>query len=297
MSDRRNTTPPNTIPESALIPDGDSEQEIEYEDMPVDELIRLARAVTQRLNDEDRKRLAQEVKVSEQHHSIQTKAPITLQQFFTGEIDLDTELAQRFSGAPLLSAASFYPKDGESAASRRHTAFLTTQDNAAMVTIELPLKSAEIEATFTLNSMLSFRFNLGALDRSDQQRWLSLMRRSDGGIAFLWSKDRWEKDYMIFVVRQHFTRLYAFSPNKFEAAARITPDLVEDLLKWLEHIWLGDTISAPVRKIPPPQAFSPPPAPPPVLPRPTLVDSSPIESQSDVSEDSKDDESGSAFEW
>lgn len=292
MSDRQNTPPPNTIPESTLLPDSDSEQEIEYEDMPVDELIRLARAVTQRLNDEDRKRMAREVKASEQQHTIQTKAPITLQQFFTGEIDLDTELAQRFSAAPLLSSASFYPKDGETSSSRRHTAFLTTQDNAAMVTIELPLKSAEIEATFTLNSMLSFRFNLGALDRSDQQRWLSLMRRSDGGIAFLWSKDRWEKDYMIFVVRKHFTRLYAFSPNRFEAGARLTPDLIEDLLQWLESIWFGDNIPEAIQHQPPPQPTPPPP--PSYQPPPTEFDSGPIESQDEPSED---DESGSPFEW
>ncbi len=294
MSDRHNSTPPNTLPESALLPESGSEQEIEYEDMPVDELIRLARAVTQRLNDEDRKRLAQEVKVSEQQHTIQTKAPITLQQFFTGEIDLDTELAQRFSGAPLLSTISFYPKDGEASSSRRHTAFLTTQDNAATVTVEIPLKSAEIEATFTLSNMLSFRFNLGALDRGDQQRWLSLMRRSDGGIAFLWSKDRWEKDYMIFVVRKYFTRVYAFSPNRFEAAARLTPELIEKLLKWFEKIWLGDSLPEPVQAEPPLQAFSPPPT---YEPPPSQLDSSQVEAEKVEDDQPEDMETGSSFEW
>lgn len=43
---------------------------------------------------------------------------------------------------------------------------------------------------------------------------------------------------MVFVVREHFARVYAFSPDRHEAAARITLDVVEELLKWLDNYWM-----------------------------------------------------------
>ena len=43
----------------------------------------------------------------------------------------------------------------------------------------------------------------------------------DNGIAFLWTRERWERDYLIFVVRDRFARLYAFGPGRFDAACRL----------------------------------------------------------------------------
>ncbi len=93
-----------------------------------------------------------------------------------------------------------------------------------------------VEVTFALLSALGLRFNLCPLIASDRRRWLDLMRR-ENGIAFLWTRERWEQAYLIFVVREHFARLYAFSPHGFEAAARLTPDMVTALIDWLESSW------------------------------------------------------------
>lgn len=218
----------------------------EYDEIPVDELVRLTRELTERITNADRQRLAEELKSAGDHKSIQTNAPITLQQFFTGEIDLDTELATRFSSSPLISSMSVQPKN-IGVLTRRASAILTSQDGEAMLTFDLRLQSGYLEVIFTASSMLSFRFDLGQIQQADRQRWLDLMHRKTGGIAFLWSRQRWENDYMIWVVREYFVRLYAFSPKRFEAGVRMTPDVIQKLLTWLEEHWVK------------PQAAPPPP--------------------------------------
>lgn len=211
----------------------------DYEDIPVEELVRLTRELTQRITNADRQRLAEELQSTGHQVSIQTNGPLTLQQFFTGEIDLDTELAQRFANAPLMSSAGMNPRKPTSM-TRRVSAVLTSQDAGSMFTLDVDRHTGQLESSFTIASMLSFRFDLGLIPKQERHRWVELMQRSSG-IAFLWTKDRWEKDYMIWVVREYFTRVYAFSPGKFEAAVRMTPDTLQDLLGWCKTYWLENT--------------------------------------------------------
>lgn len=208
----------------------------DYDEIPVEELIRLTRELTQRITNADRQRLAMELKETGHQRTIQTRGPITLQQFFTGEIDLDTELAMRFDHAPLLTGISFHPKKTD-IHTRRVSAILKSQDGSATATFDLHLQTGLLETIFTLNHMLSLRFKVGTIHKAERRRWMELMRRKSG-IAFLWTKKRWENDYMVFVVREHFARVYAFSPDRHEAAARITLDVVEELLKWLDNYWM-----------------------------------------------------------
>ena len=77
-------------------PASEAEQQI-----PVEDLIRMTREFTRRITDEDRQRLGLDLRESGHSRSLQISAPVTLQQFFTGKIDLDTDLARRFLNAPL----------------------------------------------------------------------------------------------------------------------------------------------------------------------------------------------------
>lgn len=232
---KRTQHPPTTSTDKPhkVISPGPSTDEI-----PVDELVRITRELTERITNLDRQRLALQLKQSKR--SIKTNAPVTLQQFFTGEIDLDSELSKRFVNAPLLSQVNLYPKRPTPLLqSRRAVALLSTQDNAAQMTFDVDVKNGSLEVTFTLSSMLAFRFDIGEIEEDERQRWLDLMRRQSG-IAFLWTAERWDNDYIIFVVRENFARLYAFSSQRFEASARITPDIMIDLLDWLEAFWFPD---------------------------------------------------------
>ncbi len=177
--------------------------------------------------------LQRELSLSGHQYSIQRSAPTVLQRFFTGEIDLDIELSKRFVGPPLLSEISFRPDEATGA---RSTATLTTQDGGTLLTVDLNRINGALELSFTLGAMLSLRFELSNLAEVDRRRWLDLMRREQG-IAFLWSRARWERDYMIFVVRKYSIRAYAFSPRRFEAAVRMTEDVLAALLDWLESYW------------------------------------------------------------
>ena len=226
---------PTTVPEL---------DDLDYDAIPVDELVRLTRELTQRITNEDRQRLALELKESGHQRTIQSRGPIDLQQFFGGEIDLDTELARRFGHAPIMSEVRVQPPGMQ----RRTSAILASQNGSATVTFDLQPLSGVLEIVFTLSSMLSLRFHLSGIDKIDRQRWLELMRRNNG-MAFLWTKARWESDYMIFVVRENFVRLYAFSPQRFEAAARITIDSMENLLDWLEVNWIVEAPSEPIQTI------------------------------------------------
>lgn len=231
------------------MPNNDSPLELNplpVEEIPVEELIRITREFTRRITNQDRQRLALDLRESGHQRSIQISAPVALQLFFSGEIDLDPELARRFVNAPLLSHVRFIPERGEPIR-RQATALFSSQDDSAIMTVDAPVNHGSdvcLEFTFTLFSTLALRFSLQPLVTADRRRWLDLMRR-ESGIAFLWTRDRWEKAYLIFVVREHFARLYAFSPFGFESAVRLTPDMITGLLDWLEGLWFPQEAAPP----------------------------------------------------
>ncbi|MBI5928859.1 MAG: hypothetical protein HY862_06100 [Chloroflexi bacterium] len=279
----------------------------EEDSIPVEQLIKAARELTQRITNDDRQRVVKELKDGGTQLNIRTKAPLELMEFFTGEVDLDTELAKRYAHAPLLSQASLRPSKPGPDVKRKAVAILTSQDDAAMVTVDLFLETQVLEVTFTLGSMVSMRFTVGAIEVGERQRWLELMRRSSG-IAFLWTKQRWEEDYLIFVVRENFARVYAFSPKRVEAAARITPDIVAKLVDWLEAFWFHDKLTAkraeaPTLLRPPAPDFKPDTQPmPPVVnetskPEPPSPKPAPVADAPAPSENDTTDSEPFPFEW
>ncbi len=163
--------------------------------------------------------------------------PVVLQQFFDGDIDLDMELAGRFESMPVMS---IFKARTMGKNKRRGVATISTPDGAAQLIVDADRKTRVIHLSFTLGAMLTLRFTVDELGQMDKQRWLELMRRDQGGLAFLWGPSRWEKDYLISVVRRYYTNLYAFSPTNFQAGVRLTPDVTENLLKWLEEFWQYD---------------------------------------------------------
>lgn len=285
--------PPQQPPKQASSANGPGKGLTDYDEIPVEELVRLTRELTQRITNADRQRLAEELQSTGHQRAIQMNGPLTLQQFFTGEIDLDTELAHRFANAPLMASMSSNPRK-ITALTRRASAILTAQDGAAMMIFDVELQTGRLEASFTANSMLSFRFDLGFIEKVDRQRWVDLMRRKSG-IAFLWTKERWENDYMIWVVREYFTRVYAFSPKRFEAGIRMTPDTVEKMLNWFEAYWLRNqreeaTKSSPKKAIDKARlsaALNVDATPPPPPPEPATSEDPPADDDSQPSDPSK----------
>jgi hypothetical protein len=202
--------------------------------IPVEELVRLTREFTARITNEDRQRLTAEV--TESGRAIQSGAPYILQQFFLGKIDLDVELMKRFPGTPLLSSASFTPAPGKRA--RRGFAVFKSQDEAAAAVLDLQGTEGMLEASFLQRGMIGVRFNLGQVVETQRKRFLDLMHRPNG-IAILWTRERWESDYLVFVVRERFARIYAFG-DRYEAACRLPPDILNDMVKWFSGFWATD---------------------------------------------------------
>lgn len=164
--------------------------------------------------------------------NINAATPWLLQHFFKGEIDLEAELGLRFPSAPML--ATFKARH---LSNTRQIAALASQDGAAFAHIEADTQSKVVQLTCTVSSMLTLRFNLTDLSALDRRHWLELMRREDGGLAFLWGARRWTRDYLICIRRKYHSSLYAFSPNHFEAAIRMTPTVLASLLDWLDSVW------------------------------------------------------------
>lgn len=159
-------------------------------------------------------------------------APWILQRHFDGEIDLDRELNARFYAMPVLSTIKTNRLDA-----RRASAMITTQDGAAALRVDVDLDENVTDFVFSLRSMLAFRFALAGLGDSHRARWLDLMQHTTGRPAFLWGPTRWDSDYLITVSHQYYTNLYAFSSQRFEAGARMTPDVKDQLLDWLKTLW------------------------------------------------------------
>jgi hypothetical protein len=193
-----------------------------------------------RITAEDRQRLLRDLSgTGSLRRSIRVdQAPVTIKQFLRGEIDLDTELARRFANAPLMTSIARSPQDTRPAS--RATAILNSQDGGAMLTFDIYSEQNISEATFTLHHMLALRFHLPDLSSYDKRRWLDLMRR-EAGVAFLWTSRRWEDDYFIFVLRPHYVRMYAFSPQRFEASVRLTHPVSRQLINWLDIRWFKQT--------------------------------------------------------
>ena len=189
-----------------------------------------------RLTQQDRQRLLRDLGgTGSLRRSIKLdQAPVTIKQFLRGEIDLDTELSRRFAGSPVLTSIARYPEDTQIAS--RATATMISQDDAATLTVDLYSDQDLLEATFTLTHMLALRFHLPEIGSYEKRRWIDLMRRG-GGVAFLWTSQRWDDDYLIFVTRPHFVRLYAFSPHRFEASIRLGLNVAKLLVNWLEMRW------------------------------------------------------------
>ena len=195
-----------------------------------------ALATHARISAQDRQRLLRDLSgTGSLRRSIKVdQAPVTIKQFLRGEIELDTELARRFANAPLLTSIARSPQDNRPA--NRAIAMLTSQDAGTMLTFDIYNDQNITESTFTLNHMLALRFHLPDLSSYDKRRWLDLMRR-EAGVAFLWTSRRWEDDYCIFVLRPLYVRMYAFSPQKFEASVRLTHPVARQLINWLEMRW------------------------------------------------------------
>lgn len=177
-------------------------------------------------------------KPEEASHTPPPSAPWALQQFFSGEIELDQELSKRLPHMPMLTTIQFRTLGTQTT---RHVATLGTQDAAASLIVDVDVPTKAVSFSFTFGSMLTLRFLLNALSVADRTRWLELMRRDEGGLSFLWNSQRWAKDYVICVTRKHHTNFYAFSPHQFEAGVRITPPIMKQLLDWLEPLWLQES--------------------------------------------------------
>jgi hypothetical protein len=160
--------------------------------------------------------------------------PWTLQRFFDGEIDLDAELAQRFPNAKMLSTIHFRSLGSKS---KRGVATLTSPDGSGQMIIDVDGQTKQMQIAVTYGAMLTLRFTFDQLGDAERLRWVELMRRKEGGLAFLWGPTRWEHDYMICVSRRYFANFYIFSPRNFEAAIRLTPDVMKSLINWLDGFW------------------------------------------------------------
>lgn len=160
--------------------------------------------------------------------------PWTLQQFFNGQIDLDIELSKRYPTMPMLSLVQKRPLGDHP---MRRVCTLSVQDGAASLILDADLTTRVVHFSFTLSSMLTLRFTFDGLSDADRRRWLELMRREEGGLAFLWGRHRWESDYLICIVRRHHTNLYAFSPAGFDAGIRLTAQASRQMIDWLHEVW------------------------------------------------------------
>lgn len=173
--------------------------------------------------------------------------PLILQRYYSGDANkrdmmLSLELNKRFATPPLLSFNEFFPEPGKEAS--YGLAQFNAQDGAASLTVEIEQRTGEVQFNFLLFGMVGARFAPGVLSDGVRAQMVSIRSTSDG-VAFLWSEAEWQQDYLIFVVRERFARVYAFSAEGGIAACRLTPDGLQKFTHWLAGFWNLDTPSGP----------------------------------------------------
>lgn len=160
--------------------------------------------------------------------------PWEINQYLDGSIRLDEEMALRFPNLPLMSVFSVR----DTMNPHEHgTAILSTQDGAAQVILDIDGGNGSLQVNFGFGSMLSLRFRFDDLSAADRNRWLQDLTHEGDRPGFLWGAARWQKDYMISIVRKYYTSLFAFSAYNFEAAIRMTPEVAERFRAWLAEYW------------------------------------------------------------
>lgn len=173
-------------------------------------------------------------------------APWLLQQFMSGqfdEISVDAELNQRFPSMPVMSTFNARLVDD---AGNHGVATLATQDAAALLLVDVDRASRLVQFSFTFRSMLTLRYQFAGLSDKDRARWLESMGDTENRLAFLWGQRRWESNYLMCVTHKYHTNLYAFSPQHFESAARLTLDVAQKLVDWLGDFWDAEVSEKPL---------------------------------------------------
>ena len=165
---------------------------------------------------------------------LQKEAPPLLQRYGEGEIALGPELALRFPAAPLLSLFRVHVIHERT---RLEAATLSAQDGSALLRVQAD-GVRSVQFAYQTYGMLGLTFSPGRLSDADRRHWLANLRQG-GDVAFLWGAQRWDSDYLIGVPDRYHLGLYAFSPQHSEAGARLTPDAANQLLGWLEGLWLA----------------------------------------------------------
>jgi hypothetical protein len=225
--------------------------------IPHDEMTIPSRhTVTQRINDvsaaesRPQERMTRPSRLEGLRDMPNRDAPWALQQYLNGQIDLDKELGSRFPAMPLMSQIH----DRTYGERTKHAlATIATQDGAASLLVDVDGSTRAVQFTFVLNSMIGLKFIPAKMSDADRAHWLDAMRRSQyerrpSDVAFLWGPARWESDYLICVPRKHFTNIYAFSAHHLECAARLTAEVTNKLVDWLDGLWKpaeDDTSQAP----------------------------------------------------
>lgn len=171
--------------------------------------------------------------------TLNREAPMLIQRYLHEHTDLDRDLAMRFPGMPLMSQIHTRTVDE---AERMGLATIATQDGAASLVVEVDANELSAQFMFVLNSMIGFKFNLSRLSEMDYTHWFHAMRgaqaeRNFNDVVFLWGASRWNSDYLVFAPRKHVTNVYAFSSQHVECAARLTVEVTNKLLTWLEPVW------------------------------------------------------------
>ena len=164
-------------------------------------------------------------------------APWLLRQYFDEQMDLAAELVNRYPLLPLMTVIRFRKLDDNG---KRGLVTLAAADGVATVRIESDTASGFVRFSFTYASMMTLHFRLDELSGMDRTHWLAEMRREQDGVAFLWGQARWEQDYLISTIRRGFASLFAFGRSGFEAGVRLTPDVKDKLLNWLDTAWKID---------------------------------------------------------
>jgi hypothetical protein len=221
------------------------------------ELVEAANQLTGRLSNQDWQKVILDLRASGHIHTFAESAPPVLKRFLRLEVDLDEELARTAMSAPLLSTIALDPKRPRGD-EKRLAAVLISQDESAMMHVDVYPDINTTVVSFKIKSMLTLRFNLPRLDLDERRAYLDSMRR-DEGLAILWTRERWEQDFVIFTKKEFFSRVFAFSPH-YEATARLANEATGALLDWLERCWFprGDRKTRTTAMLPPLESVLPP---------------------------------------
>ena len=154
-----------------------------------------------------------------------------LKRYYSQNVNIRSLLLQHWAHVPLLATV------------RRtddiNIIHFISQDQSVALMLEYDKHSNQFHIRLVSGGVLGQHYTIEHLSDMDRDYWYHMLDNDvdQSPPAFLWNHQRWEQDYMVSFVEHQQLHLFLYSPQKSEAAIRLSSNSSQLFLQWISTMW------------------------------------------------------------